>query len=131
MKNIFKMSLISLIITLCSVVSFAKEAYDLKKFQEAQKNGEKIILHFQADWCPVCQNQKPTLEVMQSEFDKNKIRFMTVSFDQEKDLVQKMQIPSPSTFVAFTGYKEVKKMPNQVSKQQMSDFINVAFNSKK
>lgn len=131
MKSIFKMSLISLIITLCSVVSFAKEAYDLKKFQEAQKNGEKIILHFQADWCPVCQKQKPTLEVMQSEFDKNKIRFMTVSFDQEKELVQKMRIQNPSTFVAFVGFNEVKKMPNQVSKEQMIQFINVAFNSQK
>lgn len=127
----FKMYLVSALVVLTSMVSFAKEAYDLKKFQEAQKNGEKIILHFQADWCPVCQNQKPTLEVMQSEFDKNKIRFISVSFDQEKELVQKMRIPSPSTFVAFVGLNEVKKMPNQVSKEQMTEFINVAFNSKK
>ncbi len=127
----FKMYLVSALVVLTSMVSFAKETYDLKKFQEAQKNGEKIILHFQADWCPVCQNQKPTLEVMQSEFDKNKIRFISVSFDQEKELVQKMRIPSPSTFVAFVGLNVVKKMPNQVSKEQMTEFINVAFNNKK
>lgn len=131
MKSKFKMSLISLIFTLSSIVSFAKETYDLKRFQEAQKNGEKIILHFQADWCPVCQKQKPILEIMRSEFDKNKIRFMTVSFDQEKELVQKMRVQNPSVFVAFVGFNEVKKMPNQVSKEQMIQFINVAFNSKK
>lgn len=131
MKSFLKLGSIFLLVTASAMFSFAKENYDAQKFQQAQKNGEKIILHFQADWCPVCQNQKPTLETMQSEFDKNKIRFMTVSFDQEKDMVQKMQIPSPSTFVAFVGNKEVRKMPNQVSKEQMTEFINAAFNSKK
>ena len=130
MRSVLKMSVVLLILA-NSVFSFAKEVFELKKFQDAQKNGEKIILHFQADWCPVCQNQKPTLELMQSEFDKNKVRFMSVPFDQEKELVQKMRIPSPSTFVAFIGYNEVNKKPNQVSKEQMTDFINVAFNSKK
>ncbi len=129
--NLFKLFYISIITLLISSFSTAKENFDVKKFNEYQKNSEKIILHFQADWCPVCQKQKPVIQAMQPEFDKNKIRFITVSFDQEKDLVQKMKIPSPSTLVAFVGQNEVKKMPNQISIQQMTEFMNSAFNNQK
>ena len=131
MKKIFNLVLTSVLFCLMALPLQAAEPYDLQKFQEAQKNGERIVLQFQADWCPVCQKQKPNLEALQSELDKNKIRLMTVIFDKEKQLVQKMNVPSPSTLVAFIGNTEVKKMPNQVTKEQLTDFMNTAFGGKK
>lgn len=47
--------------------------------------GKYVVLDFWASWCPDCRNDVPTMKALWEKFGSDKVAFLGVSFDTEKE----------------------------------------------
>ena len=66
--------LIFLSVLILSGIVLADTPFNIDKFHASQEAGEKILLHFHADWCPTCKAQKKVLAQFESSGNLNKIK---------------------------------------------------------
>ncbi|OYZ23254.1 MAG: hypothetical protein B7Y39_05545 [Bdellovibrio sp. 28-41-41] len=102
----------------------ASTAYNKDTFEAAKKGGEKILLHFHAEWCPTCKKQEKALNEIESAGDLKPVQLFVVDFDKEKDLKKDLKVNAQSTFVAFLGGREVGRSSSVTDKQKIKEFID-------
>ena len=49
----------------------------------SQYEGQTIVLHFWATWCPYCQREIPKLEQVHREFQHDAVQVLAVSIDED------------------------------------------------
>ncbi len=62
-------------------MSYADTSYTPDSFKKAQENGEKILLHFHADWCPTCSIQNKSLASLGKSGSLKGIHIFKVNYD--------------------------------------------------
>lgn len=72
-----------------------------EEVRELQKNGEKILVDFYADWCSSCKQLTPRLEEINDDF--NNVKFIKINVEKNKDFAVDMGIRSLPTVMIFNG----------------------------
>jgi len=104
--------------------TYAETPFTPAAFHAAQVNGDKILLHFSADWCPTCRAQKSALSDLEKEGALNGILLFTVDYDNEADFKKTMRVTEQSTFVAFYGTVETGRVTGITSQEDIKEFID-------
>lgn len=120
-KTIFSLCLFT------GILSAASSEYQKVEFEKAQSNGEKILLHFHADWCPTCKKQEKVLKELDSSGDLKSIKLLVANYDSEKDLKKTLNVNSQSTLVAFIGTKEVGRSSGVTDAKKLKEFVQEKF----
>ena len=64
--------------------AFKLEAADGSPFQLEAYKGKKVLVNLWATWCPPCRAEMPSLAALYKTIDTNKVAFVLVSLDEEK-----------------------------------------------
>lgn len=73
-------------------------SYDKMAFEQAQAEGKKVGLYFEANWCANCKLLKEDL--IQKGIPENAVMF-TVDFDAESDLRKEYEVVNLHTWIVF------------------------------
>ncbi|NCN11075.1 MAG: redoxin domain-containing protein [Leptospira sp.] len=122
--RIFKCFIVTfLVIFLQGNNLWAFEEYTKEKFSTSQKNNERILLHFHAEWCPTCKSQAKALDSLELEGKLKGIKIYRVDFDKEDEFKSSLKVSDQSTFVAFYGGPETGRIIGITSKDDINQFI--------
>jgi peroxiredoxin len=113
----FLMSILISLVGLSSSV-MAETPFSLDLFKQSQKNDEKILLHFHADWCPTCKVQKKILSKLEGEGELKGLTIYSVDYDKETEFKKEMKVTRQSTFIAFYGKVESGRNENSVTDEK-------------
>ena len=86
-----------------SVIAWGETPFTIEKFHASQEAGDKILLHFHADWCPTCKTQKKILSQLEPSGVLKPITVYTVDYDKETEFKKEMKVTAQSTFISFFG----------------------------
>lgn len=109
-----------------SINAFGAQPFNAEAFQKAQKGGQKILLHFHADWCPTCRVQQKTLSTLEKAGATSGITIFTVDYDKETDFKKQLKVTSQSSFIAFLGGLENGRVAGITSEPDIKAFIDKA-----
>jgi thioredoxin-like negative regulator of GroEL len=76
---------------------------------QAQQAGKSYVLHFHADWCPVCRAQSKVIESLKAD-PKLNVTVFVVNYDKEKSLRKEQGVRTQSTLIAFKGKSETGRL---------------------
>jgi thioredoxin 1 len=107
-----------------SAAGFA--TYSGQSFDQALKSGAPLVVHVHADWCPTCRAQMPTLQSMSGDKQYDKVRFVRVNFDKDRDFLTTYKVASQSTILVFKGGKEVARFAGVTDATQIKTRIGGA-----
>ena len=105
--------------------AFEIAPYDPAAADAAIKSGKPVVLHVYAPWCLQCHMQKSVLDTLKSEGTYDSIAFYRVDYDNQKDIVAKLDCPR-STVIAYRGGKEVKRMSWGMTQASVEDVLKAA-----
>ena len=94
-----------------------------ENFQAARKNNEKILLHFQADWCPTCRTQKEKLAGLEKDGVLKGVTLFSVDYDKETEFKREIKVTAQSTLVAFQGALETGRLTGATGEKILKEFI--------
>lgn len=115
--------LLPLLAIFFSSACFAEVPFNLAKFHSSQEMGEKILLHFHADWCPTCKAQKKVLAQLEAGGALSKVTVYTVDYDKETEFKKEMKVTAQSTFIAFFGKVEVERSSGVTDPEKIKGMI--------
>ena len=88
--------------------------FTVKKFEEAKKNGETIVVTAWNKYCGTCKRQKVILNQAENEF--NNVLFLYYSHPKMKDIAKYLKIDHRSTILVYKGNTEVSRTIGQLEK---------------
>lgn len=103
------LALVSILIAVPALAAPAWTPYSQTDFSQAQASGKTIVVDVHADWCPTCKAQQPTLDALRKDPRLNKVIFIRVDFDKDKDFLRQHRIPRQSTVLVFRGTRETAR----------------------
>lgn len=107
----------------------AETPFTAENFHAAQKNNEKILLHFQADWCPTCRVQKEKLAALEKQGVLGGVKFFSVDYDKETEFKKELKVTAQSTLVAFQGSLETGRLTGATKEGALKEFIGKSLTS--
>ncbi|MEZ4750496.1 MAG: redoxin domain-containing protein [Bdellovibrionota bacterium] len=107
-----------------SHAAWASTPFSQEAFLAAQKAGQKILLHFHADWCPVCQVQKKNLAKLEDAGKLKGLRLFSVDYDKEKEFNRQIKVSAQSTLIAYLGRVEHGRVSGITTEKELADFAN-------
>jgi len=81
---------------------------DVKKLNELQSEGKKILVDFWAPWCGPCRQLIPRLESIQKEYGN--VEFVKINVDKNREFAVSSGISSVPTVMIFDGIKLVNRL---------------------
>ena len=101
-------------------------AYKADEFAKFLKDGETIVIHVHADWCPTCTRQQTTLDQMASEAAYSRVRFIRVNFDFDLDFLRANRVSSQSTIIIVKDGRESSRFVGITRGSELRTRINAA-----
>ena len=89
-------------------------AFDQARFDQAQYEGQGIVLLFRASWCATCALQTPILESVAAAPAFHNVLFLDIDYDARRDLVRKFRIYAQATILVFKGFGEMGRIVGDV-----------------
>ena len=80
----------------------------------AQFEGQAVILHFWATWCPYCKKLQPKLVELEKKYQQQDVKIVAISFNEEDGAM-------PQTELATRGYS----FPTAVNGEQVATTYGV------
>ncbi|SKA23407.1 Peroxiredoxin [Trichlorobacter thiogenes] len=105
-------------------MSYADTSYTPDSFKKAQENGEKILLHFHADWCPTCSIQNKSLASLGKSGSLKGIHIFKVNYDKEDALKKELHVTAQATFISFYGTVETGRATGLTSEKDIKEFLD-------
>lgn len=122
---------LGLLAAFLSLSAFAQDYnFDINQFHKAQKNNEKILLHFHADWCPTCKAQTKSLATLDKEGALKGIHFFKVNYDKETEFEKEMKVTAQSTFISFYGTHETGRISGITDSKEIKGYIEKTLGAK-
>ena len=115
--------LVFLVLLTSSAMAFADTPFTIQNFHASQEAGEKILLHFHADWCPTCKAQQKVLAELKSSGILNKITVYPVDYDKEVEFKKEMKVTAQSTFITFFGKVEKERSSGVTNIDKIKNMI--------
>ncbi len=91
--------------------------------QEVTNSDKPVFVDFWATWCGPCSIVAPIVEELAEEYE-DKVNFVKVDVDQNKELASKYNIFSIPTLVIFRNGQLVSQAAGAVSKESIRNYIN-------
>lgn len=110
-------------LVLASPLAWAEQPWSKEGFEKAQRNNEKILLDFYADWCPTCKAQKKSLDQLKSEGQLNGVTVFIVDYDKEEDFKKSLKVRNQSTLISFYGAVETGRETGITSYNDVSEYV--------
>jgi peroxiredoxin len=107
----------------------AEVPFNLEKFRQSQKQNEKILLLFFADWCPTCKAQKKVLSKLDQEDFLKGLTIYEVNYDQETEFKKEMKVTQQSTFISFYGPAESGRSTGTTNEEEIKKYITTTLTS--
>ncbi|QTL03369.1 thioredoxin family protein [Aquabacter sp. L1I39] len=101
------------------------QPYTPAAFAAATKAGGPVFVHVYAPWCLQCRAQEGILERLMAEPRYANATFFRVSYDQQKDVVAKLDVPR-STLIAYKGGRETGRMSWGVTQDAVQKVLDTA-----
>ncbi len=106
--------------------AFEFHPYNPSVVQKAIASGEPVVVHvFAPPWCLQCHAQASILDGLKNDTAYGKITFFRVDYDNQKDVVAKLNCPR-STLIAYKGGKEVARMSWDVTQDAVVKILKAA-----
>jgi len=108
--------------------AFAAETvpYEQGRFVAAQQEGQPILVHIRASWCPTCAVQRPILDRLTAEPEFKNLIVFTVDFDAQKDVVRQFRAQMQSTLIVFKGKTETGRSVGDTNAQSIEMLLRSA-----
>ena len=107
-----------IIFLLINTNAFSAEGHEtnftIKKFEEAKKNGETIVVTAWNKYCGTCKRQKVVLD--QAEKDFKDVLFLYYNHPKMNNFAKYLKIDHRSTILVYRGSAEVSRTLGQVDK---------------
>jgi thioredoxin 1 len=100
--------------------------FDRAAFDAAQEAGDPILVHVTADWCEVCQAQKPIVAELTAMRDLASIKVFNVDFDAQKDVLRAFRVQFQSTMIVFKGTNEVGRATGETDPARIRALLELA-----
>ena len=100
----------------------APQPYSDKIFEKLQAAGAPIVVFVHADWCPVCQVQKPIVDEFASSKPYGNVKVLMVDFDKQKEVLRKFDVQRQSTLIAYRNGKEVGRQVG-ITQKDLIEFL--------
>ncbi len=101
--------------------------FTAKALAEAQAARRPIVVYVGANWCSTCSVQKPVLAEVLAELGKNPevgdIAVFTVDFDDQKDVLQSLNVQVQSTIIVFRGKTEVGRSVGESDPEELKALL--------
>lgn len=101
------------------------QPYTAEAFAAATKAGGPVFVHVYAPWCLQCRAQEGILDRLMAEPRYAGATFFRVSYDQQKDVVAKLDVPR-STLIAYKGARETGRMSWGVTQDAVVKVLDTA-----
>jgi thiol-disulfide isomerase/thioredoxin len=123
--NTFSKALFLVVISATSSFANAESApFSQDAFTKAQQHHEKILLHFNADWDPICKTQSKVLSSLQNDSVLKNVKVFIVNFDKEQVLEKTIHVEYQATLVSFQGTRESGRITGLTSPIDIKDYID-------
>ncbi len=96
---------------------------DKSNFQETINNNDVVLVDFYADWCGPCNALRPTLEVLDKEFEGKAI-ISKINVDKNPELSSQFDVRSILALFYFKNGKVVGKQNGVQPKDVLSQNLN-------
>jgi len=101
-----------------------KEITSAQQFeQEVLNSNHPVFVDFWATWCGPCKMVSPIVEDLAKEYE-DKVNFVKVDVDQNKELASKYNILSIPTLAIFRNGQVVAQTAGARSKESIRNYIN-------
>jgi len=101
-----------------------KEITSTQQFEEEVLNSANpVFVDFWATWCGPCQMVSPIVEELAKEYE-DKVNFIKVDVDQNKELASKYNILSIPTLAIFRNGQVIAQAAGAASKESIRTYIN-------
>src|SRR5580765_2929143 len=121
MRKLFRSFLVFIALGFAALAAGAAELpFDKAKLDAALAQRKPVIVHFAADWCPTCKEQKPIVAALMQEPKRQDIALFVADFDKETALKKRLKVTMQSTFVVFKGGKEVGRSTGQTDPAELA-----------
>ncbi len=91
--------------------------------QEVLNSNHPVFVDFWATWCGPCQMVSPIVEELAKEYE-DKVNFVKVDVDQNKELASKYNIMSIPTLAIFRNGQVVAQAAGAGSKESIRNYID-------
>lgn len=118
MKKTIALLTLSLCAALSSAYALEIAPYTPQVFATKQQAGERVSLHFHADWCPTCRAQDKVFKTFQGDASVPGT-LLLVNYDTERDLKREMNVRSQATVIVFNGKTQIDRLGGVTDPQQL------------
>ncbi len=91
--------------------------------KEVITSDKPVFVDFWATWCGPCQMVSPIVEELAKEYE-NKVNFVKVDVDQNKELASKYNIMSIPTLAIFRNGQVIAQAAGAASKESIRAYID-------
>ena len=98
-----------------------------EQLQEKIKNGEKIILKLEAEWCNPCRMMKPIFERVATE-NTTEVQMYSMDVDDNRDLVISLGVRSVPTVKTFSNGQVIETKVGVLGEGEIKGLINGLIN---
>ena len=77
--------------------------FDQAAFEQAQKQGEPILIDIYASWCDVCKSQVVILDTLRKTPKYASLVTFRINYDTQKDLMRTFKATVQSTLILYRG----------------------------
>lgn len=86
-------------------------------------SNEKVFVDVWAPWCGPCKMTTPIVEEIESEFPN--IKVLKVNADDDKELVESLEVSAVPTFIYYENGKEIERLVGAINKQAMLSMMKL------
>ena len=108
-----------LLLSVNSVMAKEIKNYDQANFSQATKAEQVTLLHFHADWCPVCRRQDDALLEISKNKEFSHLTILKADYDKENDLKKRFNVKGQSTLIVLVGDHEVARSQGIYNKAEI------------
>ena len=119
----FRSLLVGLTIFAAGAAMAGEAPFDQKTFDELRNSGKPSVIHVYATWCGTCKVQTGIVTPLLAEPEFASLTLLKADFDKEKALLQSLNVSDRSTFVAFSGTKEVGRSVADMDKDSIANLL--------
>lgn len=98
-----------------------KSIQTIQEFNDSIK-GNRVIVHFYADWCTPCKMLDMIIEEIEEE--NNNLEIIKVDTDRFRQIAKEYRVLTVPVIKIFENGKEIKEKQGIMRKDELLDFIN-------
>ena len=122
-----RQALLTLSGLLLSPLAFAAGTpFETAAFDTARRSGKPVLVMVYAEWCPPCRKQDPAVQQVLKQPEFADVQLLTVDFDMQDDVLEKLKVSKQSTLLLFRGDKEIARSTGETRPEAIAQLLRKA-----